>query len=321
MKYVSFFSGIGSLEVALHERFPKAKCIGYSEVKKSAIQVYERHFPGVPNLGDITKIKELPEVPDLILAGFPCTNLSRIASITDTQSGIDGPKSGLFKDLMRIVKRIAKTNPRIDVIFENNVGMQKEHLREILRWLKRCIPKKIYVTQLNAASFGMQHRKRYFFTTFPVHPPTIRKNITWKDVLDPIGTKFQPMSDKAILGHNILVKSKPSNGTTMIAKKKKNGTWEMIRIKSPYHSRWAYNQWHSTKMERSRAITATYRSLVLLDYRKGLVIRFLTVHELERLFGFPKGYLGNISRHKAVDLMGNTIDANCARHVVKYLER
>lgn len=317
LSYVSFFSGIGSLELALHERFPKAKCIGFSEVKKNAIEVYQRHFPGVPNLGDITKIQDLPQVPDLIFAGFPCTNLSRIASVSGTRTGIEGAKSGLFKDLMRIVKWVVKRNPRVDIVFENNVGMYKEHLEEILKWLRRVIPKKIYVTKLDSAAFGMQHRERYFFTTFPVKEPKPRNDITWESVLDPIGTKFEKLSDKAVYGMNILVKPyKPASGTTLHARKQKNGIWELVRIPSQYKSRWEFGQWHSTKMKRSRTITSMWKSMILCDYRRGLTIRWLTVAEMERLFGFPKGYVGNISKYQALDLLGNSIDVNCSRHVL-----
>ena len=57
MKYLSFFSGIGGFEMALHSIYGEsAKCIGYSEVKPAAIKVYQHHFPEHKNLGDITKI-------------------------------------------------------------------------------------------------------------------------------------------------------------------------------------------------------------------------------------------------------------------------
>ena len=58
MKYLSLFSGIGGFEVAIHKKWPDAICIGYSEIKPSAIKVYEYHYPTHTNLGDITKITE-----------------------------------------------------------------------------------------------------------------------------------------------------------------------------------------------------------------------------------------------------------------------
>ena len=87
MKYLSLFSGIGGFEVAIHRIFPNAQCIGYSEVKPHAIDIYEHHFPDHKNLGDITKISNstIKQVTkngcDLVVAGFPCTNLSSMANI------------------------------------------------------------------------------------------------------------------------------------------------------------------------------------------------------------------------------------------------
>ena len=57
---------------ARHARF-----VGYSEIDKPAISVYERHFKGVKNYGDITKIntEQLPDF-DCLVGGFPCQAFS-----------------------------------------------------------------------------------------------------------------------------------------------------------------------------------------------------------------------------------------------------
>lgn len=69
MKYLSLFSGIGAIELALGEGH---ECIGYSEIEKNAIKIYEKHFPNHKNLGDITKInaETIPDF-DLLFGGFP----------------------------------------------------------------------------------------------------------------------------------------------------------------------------------------------------------------------------------------------------------
>lgn len=41
MKYFSMFSGIGGFELGIEIALPEAECVGYSEVNKYAIQVYE----------------------------------------------------------------------------------------------------------------------------------------------------------------------------------------------------------------------------------------------------------------------------------------
>ena len=116
MKYLSLFTGIGGFEVAIHNIFPNAECIGYSEVDKFAVKVYTHHYPTHTNLGDVTKItkqqiKELLEQSngcDLLVGGFPCQNLTSIARcFKHTNSdGLDGPKSSLFYNMIQIIQWI-----------------------------------------------------------------------------------------------------------------------------------------------------------------------------------------------------------------------
>ena len=115
MKYLSLFSGIGGFELGIQQAYENQKirgsetrlrtsdkvgilrpngdssdnnisdgdgrrtrpvCIGYSEIDKYAIQVYNKHF-NHKNYGDITKINEnsLPDF-DLLVGGFPCQSYS-----------------------------------------------------------------------------------------------------------------------------------------------------------------------------------------------------------------------------------------------------
>ena len=50
----SLFSGIGGLDLGL-ERLGM-RVIWQSEVDPYAVRVLERHWPGMPNLGDITEV-------------------------------------------------------------------------------------------------------------------------------------------------------------------------------------------------------------------------------------------------------------------------
>ncbi len=50
MKYFSMFSGIGGFEIPLQEL--NFECVGFSEIDKYAISVYQKHFPTLEQRGD-----------------------------------------------------------------------------------------------------------------------------------------------------------------------------------------------------------------------------------------------------------------------------
>ena len=144
MKYLSLFSGIGGFELGIkqaHERLldnqPKTSklsakpnirgdngnslqgtptCIGYSEIDKYAIQIYQKHFPEHKNFHDITKINAdtLPDF-DLLVGGFPC----QAFSIAGKRRGFDDTRGTLFFEIARILK--AK-KPR-NFVLENVKGL------------------------------------------------------------------------------------------------------------------------------------------------------------------------------------------------------
>ena len=90
--------------------------VGYSEIDKYAIPVYERHYKGVKNYGDITKInaEQLPDF-DCLVGGFPC----QAFSIAGRRGGFEDTRGTLFFDLARILR--AK-RPRL-FVFENVKGL------------------------------------------------------------------------------------------------------------------------------------------------------------------------------------------------------
>lgn len=72
MKVGSLFSGYGGLDLAVG-----GDLAWYCEVEPAACKVMAAHHPGVPNLGDITKVNwsDVPPV-DVITGGYPCQPFS-----------------------------------------------------------------------------------------------------------------------------------------------------------------------------------------------------------------------------------------------------
>lgn len=93
-----------------------------SEVEPFPIRVTTKRLPEVKHYGDVSKINgaDVPPV-DIITFGSPCQDMS----VAGKRSGLDGERSSLFYQAVRIVKEMrCKTNgkyPRF-VVWENVPG-------------------------------------------------------------------------------------------------------------------------------------------------------------------------------------------------------
>ena len=108
------FSGIGGLELGLERGLSAAgvpcSTIWQCEIEPFARAILRKHWPDAVHYDDVTTITEAPYV-DLICGGFPCQDLSNAG----LRRGITGARSGLFFELMRIVRMV---RPRF-VVLEN----------------------------------------------------------------------------------------------------------------------------------------------------------------------------------------------------------
>ena len=76
MKIGSLFTGYGGLDLAV-EQHVNGSLEWYAEIEPAACKILEELHPGVPNLGDVTKIdwSTVPPV-DVITGGYPCQPFS-----------------------------------------------------------------------------------------------------------------------------------------------------------------------------------------------------------------------------------------------------
>jgi len=217
MKYFSMFSGIGGFELGIQRAFnnrhdlrngiesiPKnsadikesqvrAECIGYSEIDKYAIKVYERNFNdrrnkgwgkqsikerqqtsehelhpesiistphntgGHKNYGDATAIKpeELPDF-DLLVGGFPC----QAFSIAGKRKGFDDTRGTLFFDIARI---LSEKKPK-HLVLENVKGLLSHEQGRTFQTIIGVLSDLGYGVEwqvLNSKDFGVpQNRER-----------------------------------------------------------------------------------------------------------------------------------------------------------------
>ena len=116
----SLFSGSGGFE--LGGLISGITPLWASEVEPFPIRVTTKRLPMVKHYGDVSKINgaKIPPV-DIITFGSPCQDMS----VAGKRSGLDGERSGLFYQAVRIVKEMrCKTDgkyPRF-VVWENVPG-------------------------------------------------------------------------------------------------------------------------------------------------------------------------------------------------------
>ena len=116
----SLFDGIAGFPLAARRQ--GIKTVWVSEIEPDCIDIAKRHFPEALQLGDITQIDgaKIPVV-DIISFGSPCQDLS----VAGRQAGLDGSRSGLFMEAVRITREMReKTNGQYPkyIIWENVAG-------------------------------------------------------------------------------------------------------------------------------------------------------------------------------------------------------
>ncbi len=306
MKYLSLFSGIGGFEKGIQQAYeelynlrpnelannqrPKEQystsdklqqweCVGYSEIDKYAVQIYEKQF-NHKNYGDITKIipNELPDF-DCLVGGFPCQSFS----IAGKRLGFDDTRGTLFFDIARI---LADKRPR-NLVLENVKGLLSHDKGKTFTTILGVLTDLGYFVEwqvLNSKNFGVpQNRERVFIIGHlggepgrKVFPITENSGQTNKEMtkieVKPVLTPDRPI--------------KRQNGRRI----KENG-------------------------EPSFTLTGQDKHGVMVDTR----IRRLTPMECERLQGFPDGWTEGLSDTQRYKTLGNAVTVNVIEYIFSKL--
>jgi DNA (cytosine-5)-methyltransferase 1 len=165
LRVIELFAGLGSQTQALKNIGVEHEVVAISEIDRFAVQSYEALHGKVNNLGDITKIKELPE-SDLLIYSSPCTDISNAGKQAGITEG-SGTRSSLLWEVKRLLLRAqeSKALPK-HLLMENVkalVGKKfKPHFDNWLNFLQ-SIGYANYWQILNARDYGIpQNRERVF---------------------------------------------------------------------------------------------------------------------------------------------------------------
>lgn len=100
IKIGSMFSGCDGLALAV-QMVTLGRVVWHEEIEPHGLKVLEAHWPGVPNLGDVSAIDWAKvERPDVLVGGFPCQDIS----LAGKGAGIEGERSGLWKCIVDAVR-------------------------------------------------------------------------------------------------------------------------------------------------------------------------------------------------------------------------
>jgi DNA (cytosine-5)-methyltransferase 1 len=163
IKFVDLFAGIGAIRLGLEQACQslgfKSECVLTSEIKTSAIQVYQENFQPDKMWGDITTIstQQIPDF-DILLAGFPCQPFSSAG----TRQGFLDTRGTLFFE----IERILKDKSPFGFLLENVEGLVQHDDGRTLTTIVNKLEQLGYQVKydiLNAKDFGVpQDRKRVY---------------------------------------------------------------------------------------------------------------------------------------------------------------
>ena len=158
MKYLSVCSGVEAATVAWHDLGWTP--VAFSEIEKFPSEVLKKHYPTVPNLGDMTKYKEwtLNEPIDLLVGGTPCQSFS----VAGLRKGLEDPRGNL---MLTYVGILDKFRPKW-CVWENVPGVLSSNGGRDLGSFLGAVAELGYgfsYRVLDAQYFGVAHRRRRVF--------------------------------------------------------------------------------------------------------------------------------------------------------------
>lgn len=169
MKVLSLFSGVGGFDMGLENA--GMQTVFQCEWDKHCRTILDRHWPTVPKWDDVSTLTGehiLAHAPviDVVAWGSPCQDLS----VAGKRAGLEGGRSGLFYEGMRIITELRKASngkyPRIS-IWENVYGAlnsnKGDDFEAILKEMVEAGSLLCEWRVLDAQYFGVPQRRRRVF--------------------------------------------------------------------------------------------------------------------------------------------------------------
>lgn len=275
MNVLSLFDGMSCGQIALERIGVKVDNYYASEIKKHAIQTTQKNYPNTIQVGDVTELKgsDLPKI-DLFIGGSPCQDFSRA---NKTKKGLDGEKSGLFWEYVRLLK---ETKPTYFLL--ENVRMKKEWQDIISEELG------VQPVRINSSLVSGMLRDRFYWTNIPFDTEIKDKGIRLSDIIDDGYVDREK-------GYCLLESySRPLKTPAKIARRYfLYGFWQVI-----FKDEETYNR-----------LKGDYNLAQEGD------VRYMTNEEMERAQNVPSGYTSDLTRNNSACLLGDGWTVDVIAHI------
>lgn len=327
LKLFECYAGYGGAAFGLQKANINFKTVGFSEIKKSAIELYNLNHPNIKNYGDINKIKpkELPDF-DIITGGFPCQDVS--------MAGLRDLSKGRTNTVFKMLEIIKVKKPKY-CLLENVKGvlsmLDGQLIKEIVRQLKN-IGYAVSYECLNSKNYGVpQNRERVWIVCelnktpfgFTPFPKKETETLFVEDILeDKVGEEYYITNKQYLFAKEYLKKRNGQNISNNInkpismcltARGQKRSLHDVnliIHSKQPRTN--TSGKGGSGHLMKNDGYTYCLysKNSQYLEYNKKL--RVLTPRECFRLMGFfnDEINLNGISKNQLWEAAGNGWDVN-----------
>lgn len=272
IKLFEAFAGYGSQYMALKRLGVKVDVVGYSEIDKFAIQVYEALHGKHKNYGGIGSFDRLPPNIDICTWSFPCQDISLAGKQKGMEDGTRSNYGYVFLDTVEATPYHER--PKV-LLMENVKALFTKKFRDDWREIQLRLERMGYTNYadvLNAKDYGVaQNRERVFIVSilgeynynFPKPIPLVKK---LKDYLeDEVDEKYY-LSDKQI---EQIANWKAYNKPLENAKSENDETIQTITAKSNTSMNSSMIQTIKTSVDDIGVVVGTYQYAKSDNFMKG----------------------------------------------------
>ncbi len=318
MVLLELFAGVDTRLLGLTQLGIKVEQCYASEIKDAAIKCSKDNWGDrVIHIGDVTKVHysngvlhtengDFKTKIDMVTSGSPCQDFSQA---NKERLGLDGKKSGLFFEFLRILHEVKPT-----YFFQENVEMDIKANNFITASLG------VPPVNINSSLVSAQMRNRNYWTNIPGDEKTLFEN-TFSQPKDR-GIKLQDILEYGYTPNEkarclLNSDSRPLATPIKMFHRWYSSGFTTLIFKNKEH----YKACKKHYDEHYKGLSAQAIGMDIIINHEDVSIyeglRYLNQNELEACQTFPKGYTKCLTRNEAASVMGDSWNLETVKHFFK----